>query len=150
MTNTSQAFDEQAIRALNERYFNALDRVDFDALGDCFTEDTTAVYLGGDWHMQGRSAVLERLGVIRSFDSTIHVLTTMSFAFRDDIVAGEVFAIAYISLSQDGVPRVMVRGLRYRDRYARETDRWRIAHREQDPLWQYEVNATAPMIPAQH
>jgi len=141
--------DEQAIRALSERYFNALDRRDFDALRDCFTAETTAVYLGGEWRMQGRDAVLEKLEAILSFESTIHAPTTMSVWFDGDRVTGEVFAIAYIAFKGDGVPRMMIRGLRYRDRYVQAEDGWRIAHREQDPLWQYEVAAVAPAIPAQ-
>lgn len=141
--------DEQALRDLNERYFNALDRLDFDALGACFTEDATAVYLGGDWRMDGREAIVERLEAIRSFDSTLHAPATMSFAVAVAEATGEVFAVANVAVSEDGVQRLMVRGLRYRDRYALGDGGWRIAHRAQDPLWQYDVATISPSIPAQ-
>ena len=142
------AVDEPALRALNERYFNALDRRDFAALGDCFTLDATSVYLGGEWRMQGREEIVSRLDRILDFDSTIHAPTTMSFHADGDAVYGEVFAIATIAYQGEGGTHIMVRGLRYRDRYGEKPDGWRIAHREQDPLWQYEVQGVTPAIPA--
>lgn len=141
--------DERALRSLNERYFNALDRLDFSAIGDCFTTDAKVVYLGGDWELEGRQEVVDRLGALRDFEATIHTVATMSFLVDDDGLSGEVFAIAHISLLQDGDPRVMVRGLRYRDRYRRDPDAWRIVARRQDPLWQFDVAGAPPMIPAQ-
>lgn len=140
---------EPALRALNERYFNAIDRRDFDAIGDCFALDATSVYLGGAWRMEGRAEICQRLEAILEFDSTIHAPTTMSFRVDDAGLHGEVFAIATIAYQAEGQPRVMVRGLRYRDRYREDPDGWRIVHREQDPLWQYEVQGVTPAIPAQ-
>lgn len=141
---------EPELRALNERYFNALDRRDFEAIGDCFAADATSTYLGGHWEMTGRAEILERLEAILEFDATIHAPTTMSFADGDDGPTGEVFAIASIAYRPGGGDqRVMVRGLRYRDRYVADADGWRITHRAQDPLWQYDVAAMTPAIPGQ-
>lgn len=141
--------DRAELRALNERYFNALDRLDFEAIGDCFTADAVAVYLGGDWEMNGREAILERLDALRSFDSSIHLPATMSLSVDGETGAGEVFAVATLASSGDGTKRVIVRGLRYTDRYLRDGGVWRIAHRRQDPMWQYEVPAVTPAIPTQ-
>jgi ketosteroid isomerase-like protein len=138
---------EPQLRALEERYFNALDRRDFEAIGDCFASAATSVYLGGDWQMEGRAEIVERLEKILEFESTIHAPATMSFAEEGGEVKGEVFATATIAYRTDGESRVMVRGLRYRDRLVEEADGWRIAHREQDPLWQYEIDPVVPAIP---
>ena len=144
--------EDSALRALNERYFNALDQLDFEAIGDCFTTDAVASYLGGDWELEGRQAIVERLGALRSFDCSIHVPATMALSLDagGETGNGVVFAVATLALTQEGSQRVVVRGLRYTDRYVLDRGTWRIAHRTQDPLWQYEVPAVAPSIPAQH
>lgn len=43
---------------------------------------------------------------------------------------------------------VMVRGLRYLDRLVRTEGGWRIEHREQEALWQYDVPRVAPHLPS--
>jgi hypothetical protein len=140
---------EPELRALNERYFHALDQRDLDAVGECFAEDAVSVYLGGDWEFTGRDALVEGLAVIKSFASTIHVPTTMSFAADGEGATGTVFAIAYIAMGVGEAAKVVVRGLRYSDRYACEDAVWRISWRRQDPLWQYEVPTVRPEVPGQ-
>jgi uncharacterized protein (TIGR02246 family) len=139
--------DEREIRALNERYFNALDRLDFTAVGECFTTDAVAVYLSGEWEMQGREAILDRLQALRGFECSIHTPGTMSVTLDGAVAAGEVFATATLLLLEDAAQRVMVRGLRYTDRYLQQDGAWRIAHRRQDPLFQFEAPAVPPAIP---
>jgi len=44
-------------------------------------------------------------------------------------------------------PKIIVRGLRYRDQVVRLKEGWRISALEHGPLWQFEALATAPSIP---
>jgi hypothetical protein len=144
----SMATSEE-LRALNERYFHALDQCDLAAVGACFTDNAESIYLGGEWILSGREQLVERLQVIRTFASSIHVPTTMSFSSDGDRATGTVYAIAHIAIGDGDVARLAVRGLRYVDEYTREGGTWRIRTRRQDPLWQYEVPTVPPEIPGQ-
>lgn len=136
------------LRALNEAYFSALDRRDFDALGQCFATDTIAEYLGGQWRLKGRAAVVERLRLVATFDGTLHLPGTMSFDGATAAPTGTVFAVASLSVDDGaGTSRVIVRGLRYSDVYVADDGLWRIARRRQDELWQYEMPAVTPAVP---
>jgi ketosteroid isomerase-like protein len=137
---------DDALRALAERYFNALDRHDLPAVGDCFTADTFVVYLGGRWSIQGRDEVIRRLRVIEDYESTIHVPATMSFAVDGDTAAGEIFAVAHLHVEQGETALMIVRGLRYSDTYRREAGVWRVHRRHQEPLWQYQAEMVPPAV----
>jgi hypothetical protein len=139
----------EELRALNERYFHALDQCDLAAVGGCFTDDAESVYLGGEWILSGRDELVERLAVIRTFASSIHVPTTMSFSSDGDRATGTVYAIAHIAFGDGEATRLTVRGLRYCDEYTRHGGTWRIRTRRQDPLWQYEVPTVMPSVPGQ-
>jgi ketosteroid isomerase-like protein len=139
----------QELRALNERYFHALDQRDLSAVGECFTDDAVSIYLGGDWEFTGRDALVERLAVIKTFDSSIHVPTTMSFSVAGHVATGTVYAIAHLALADREATRIVVRGLRYVDEYSHDQQVWRISRRRQDPMWQYEVPAVNPEVPGQ-
>ena len=140
---------EAELRALNEQYFHAVDQRDFAALGACFATDVVAIYLGGEWRMEGRAAVLERLEVIKSFDSCIHAPATMSFSVGGDgageSATGVVLCVAHLLI--DG--QMVVRGLQYTDRYQLDPagGGWQIAERRQDELFQYELPAVEPRHP---
>jgi hypothetical protein len=141
--------DEAALRLLNERYFHALDRRDFGLLAECFSRTATASYLGGQWQLEGRDAVVARLEVVLRFSSTLHTLASMSIDLEgDDTASGHVLAIAYLSTSDAPGGRIIVRGLHYRDGYTRAEGSWRIQTREQVPLWQFEADAVPPILPA--
>lgn len=139
-----------ALRGLNERYFNAVDERDLDAVGACFALDADCVYLGGAWRLSGRRAIMERLSIINTWLSTVHSPATMSFTAGPDGVAGVIYAIAHlITVDDGGSRRITVRGLKYSDRYTRASGEWLIAERRQEALWQYEVPAIPPVLPGQ-
>jgi len=139
-----------ALRDLNERYFQAVDERDLDAVGACFALDATCVYLGGAWRLSGRRAIVERLSIINTWLSTVHSPATMSFTVGRQSADGVIYAVAHLmTAGEDGSRRITVRGLKYGDHYTRASGEWLIAERRQEPLWQYEVPAVAAALPGQ-
>jgi hypothetical protein len=53
--------DIEAIKRLKYRYWRCLDLKLFDELGECFTDDATVNYSGGQYRFTGRAAIMEFL-----------------------------------------------------------------------------------------
>ncbi|ODU06230.1 MAG: hypothetical protein ABS81_05285 [Pseudonocardia sp. SCN 72-86] len=136
-----------SLRELAERYFRALDRADLDALARCFTEDAVTVYLGGDWRLTGRHAIVDRFRAYRrtsGLSSSIHLVGTQAFTVGGAGAAGHVLAIAHLEFAD----RIVVRGLSYDDTYVLVDGSWLIRERRQKPLWQYEISCSPVGLPA--
>ena len=135
--------DELALRALIERYFHALDRRDMDTIGECFATDAHASFNAGDVTLEGREAIVRDFQAINAFPTSIHALASASVdPTRRE---GVVYAVAYLTTAVDGgESRVMVRGIRYEDRYVQEDGQWRFESRDHYALWQYEAECVPP------
>jgi ketosteroid isomerase-like protein len=135
--------DELALRALVERYFNALDRRDLKTIGECFASDAHASFNAGNVILEGREAIVRDFEFINTFLSSVHALASASVdTARQE---GIVFAVAYMQTVQgDGEPRLLVRGIRYDDRYIQEDGQWRFQSREHRALWQYDAECVSP------
>jgi hypothetical protein len=135
--------DEQELRGLVERYFHSLDHRDMSALGECFATDAHASYNDGATTVDGRDEIVREFAAIARFPSSIHVLANASVDVERR--EGVVYAVAYLTSPDE--ERILVRGLRYDDRYAHEDGQWRFQSREHHPLWQFEADAVPPRVP---
>lgn len=133
---------------LNNKYFNAIDSRDFARLGDCFTLEAHAQFLGGRWDLHGRLEIVEKIQLLEAFSSTTHVLGNADFSIVGDEVQGQIFALAFLATTENhsGSSSVLCRGLAYRDRYVERNGRWEIAERLQHELWQFNSDRVIPSL----
>ncbi len=135
--------DEFALRALVERYFNALDQRDMEAIRTCFATDAYASFNGGEITLEGRDAIVGDMEFIKTWPSTIHALASASV--DEERGTGVVFAVAFVQTTgDDGEQHMLVRGIRYDDRYVQQDGAWRIQRREHRALWQYDAAIQTP------
>jgi len=128
--DASEAIAREEIRDVISRYNHAGDRGDLDALVRCFTE-TGVLDLEGEGDCEGRTAIRGRLSgvvsdlagkseraLLRHHVSSIRIELTGS----DTAIAASYFLVfTEIGLDHWG---------RYADRFVRDDDAWRIAHRK--------------------
>jgi hypothetical protein len=71
-----------------------------------------------------------------------HCLHQCDIRLDGDRAFGEVYATAYVLIDVGDGPRMMVRGLRYLDRYVRAGDAWLIGERRHNVDWMFEAPAS--------
>ncbi|RYD93263.1 MAG: nuclear transport factor 2 family protein [Sphingomonadales bacterium] len=114
---------ERGVRQLQARYVDAVWRKDFEAFGDCFTED-------GEWwiagqHLQGRAqcrGLLEK--VMPAIERVYMTFGTPILELRD----GAAIARTYVTEmnASKGKPAIFAIGIYY-DRCVEQDGRWRFA-----------------------
>lgn len=121
--------DREQIRALVGAYSLAIDDRDFARLGECFTHD--AIY-GRDadaFRLEGRSAIVASMSERLNRENPSFHVNHDSFVEWDaaspDHATGLVLCHAETAFGGEH----KIAAIRYRDRYRREADGWRIAER---------------------
>lgn len=119
----------EAIKRLKYRYARLLDTKDFDGLIDCFTEDATASYSGGQLSYDGREAII---GFLRGALGSTAMVTSHLVGQPEIELTGPTTAKGSWSL-QDLVilaeQGVEIRGTAfYEDEYVKADGRWRFRH----------------------
>ena len=142
----AEAEDRIAIRDGVERYLAAIDRADKLLLRSCFTEDARYDSAGGTLDMEGGDSIAARLGSGR-FAASTHVCAHMTVSFEVDCARADTMAVAYLVTDTEPGGTIMVRGLRYRDRWRGRRAKWRIAHRRHETCWQFDTTSAAPFVP---
>jgi ketosteroid isomerase-like protein len=128
------------IRSVIERYFNAVDRRDWELLAACFTEDVVFEFnLDTAIEVRGRKALIERMAAMPKPAASNHALSSTSILVDGDSATAVTFATASVVLDRIDGGQVLVRGLRYDDTLVRMEGVWRIAQRRHLPVWQYET-----------
>ncbi|HLG87295.1 MAG TPA: nuclear transport factor 2 family protein [Alphaproteobacteria bacterium] len=136
------------IRGVIERYFNAVDRRDWELLAACFTEDVAFEFnLDTVIEVRGRTALVERMSGMPKPAASNHALSSTSILVEGDEATAVTFATASVVLDRIDGGRVLVRGLRYDDKLKRVDGAWRIAERRHLPVWQYETVSVPPRAP---
>jgi len=125
--------DRQALRDLAARYARIPDDRDYGAVDEVFTRD--ARLLGPGFHLEGREQIREAMRSIERYRATQHTMHQQSVALRGDEAEGEVYCVAHHLHEVDGRPQKLDWGIRYRDRYRREPEGWRLARRELVIVW---------------
>jgi ketosteroid isomerase-like protein len=138
--------DQQAIvRSVLERYFNAVDRRDFDLLAHCFTPHVVFEFnLDTKIVVHGRDALVARMSAMPRPAASSHALSNTVILIDGEEARAVTFAVVHAVLAVEGGGRILVRGIRYDDRLVRAGESWRIAERQHNPLWQYEAAAVRP------
>jgi len=144
--NSPEHSDYWAVRRTVDRYFAAIDRADKSLLASVFTEDAVYESEGGTLNCTGRVSISDKLASGR-FKSTSHVTSSMAIDLDGDGASADTFAVAYLVDQHSTPERIVVRGVRYRDRLRREGAGWLIARRCHETQWQIELPSVTPWLP---
>jgi hypothetical protein len=143
--------DRAAIYDVLVSYVHGLDRHDWGLVASCFTVDATASYESIQDIGPGRDELLaflqgagweqsrDRGGVLaRVIIGTTHVVGNVLTEIDGDVARVQSSAIAYIARGANGndPDELLMRGVRYIDRFVRSGQRWQIAHRTHTADWQ--------------
>lgn len=137
-----------AIRDVLVRYYQGLDRGLPDQVRSCFTHDVTAAYDGRDTTTLGRDALIASLNTFPRLAAgellaTTHFMGNLCFHHLEaDEAQTETYAIAHLLRPGTPAPRVVMRSLRYLDRWRRVDGRWLIRARRHTLDWSCELPAT--------
>ncbi|MFC3712534.1 nuclear transport factor 2 family protein [Sphingoaurantiacus capsulatus] len=136
---------EVAIRSVVDRYFFAADTGDAGLMLSCFAAPFRFELRLNPTIVLTTPDALRRM--LRGFEAPTasnhgasNIAVTMTAAGATSIT----HATAQLYMKKTG--KVLVRGLRYSDRWVRVGDDWRIAERLHEPRWQYDAPATEPAV----
>jgi hypothetical protein len=142
---TLSAEDRLALRALVEQYFYGIDHGDAAASAGCFAETCFfQINVEPPMVFESRDEVGAAFSTNKLFEASDHSVSHHTLWMDGERICGAAYAIAHLVMRPAESRRLLVRGLRYDDEYVVELGAWRIKRRIHNPLWQYEVVATAP------
>ena len=132
---------EAAIRQLHARYADAVWRKDFDAFGDCFTENS-------EWRIGGKILV-GRSNIVANLKRLMPNFERVLMTFRTpilDVGEGTATGRTYVTennIFADGRPGASV-GIYY-ERFVQENDRWRFSWRLFQTYYLGAADITGPL-----
>lgn len=132
----------QDIRDLAYRYAQAVDRRNFDALGQLFMPE--GLLLGPQFEMAGREAIVKNMQSLARFKSTLHCVHNQLVDLHGDDAEAETYCIANHIIDTDGVLQKMDWGIRYLDQLKRHEGEWKIARRELVLEWSQTLPLNLP------
>lgn len=138
--DSTELEDRQALRDLVFLYSRIPDDRDYGLVDRVFTADATLIGPGFKCH--GADQIREAMRGIEQFPVTLHSVHNQFVEIDGDEATGETYCIANHVLEKDGRPHKLDWGVRYQDRYRRESGGWRIAHRELRVVWEQELPLT--------
>jgi hypothetical protein len=141
----AESLARHAIRATAERYFFAADTRDTEMMVGCFADSFRfELQLDPTVVISTPGALRRLLGGFVPPVASNHALSNMLIELTPEGATSTIHAIAYLSMAE--TQTVLVRGLRYTDRWVQQQGGWRIASRLHQPRWQYDAPATAPRV----
>src|SRR5665213_4277603 len=134
--------DRLAIADVINRYFRAVDHMDFSRLASCFTDDIEASY-DGTKVCGGRvqlMATFEGLNPdypmhIPQLKVTMHLMANHMADIEGDTAWAETYAISHLVDVHEGQDRMRSRGLRYVDELRFAEGEWKLRRREHIVDW---------------
>jgi hypothetical protein len=139
-TNPQEIADLLALRALVDRYAQAVDARDGDAFAGLFTPDGVLAVYEGDRaepvvEYRGHDALRDVMALLRTFSSTFHLMANHLCQTTGEEATGEVYCMAHHLTEDAGGATDLVMYIRYRDAYARTAAGWRFARRDVLRQW---------------
>lgn len=135
--NADEVADRLALRDLVTRYASIPDDRNYALVDDIFTED--AELAGPGFALVGHEQVRAGMQAIEQYSATFHCVHNHTVDLDGDSAEGETYCVANHLHEVDGVPHKLDWGIRYSDRYRRESGRWRIARRELRVIWEQDL-----------
>lgn len=148
---TAQLLSRDAITAVIHRYAEAIDERSTELLLSCFADDATVEYAGIGEPLaprqvaemmvaeEGRARGVPGLDAIAV---STHIMSAIVIDFDGDGASARCTGMVYLGgTSDDSI--VLVRSLRYVDRFVQTANGWRIQRREHRLRWSAEFPARA-------
>jgi hypothetical protein len=124
--------DELAIRDLNARYIDAVNRVDLDGWQATWAEDGIWNLLGNE--VSGRAAIAKTWqGAMAQFEFVVMALNSGTLERRGATVSGRWYITEYLRPRQGGGRIVL--GV-YRDQYGEDAGEWKFKRRAYHAIYQ--------------
>ncbi len=141
----SESLARHAIRTTAERYFFAADTRDAELMISCFADSFRfELQLDPTVILSTPAALRSLLGGFVAPVASNHALSNMLIDLTPEGATSTIHAVAYLSMAE--TQKILVRGLRYTDRWVQQRGEWRIASRVHQPRWQYDAPSTAPRV----
>lgn len=122
--------DRREIEAVLIRYAQLLDTKRYARLGEVFTREATAHYVGMA-ECSGLESIIDLVsGVLDRCGNTQHLLGNVQIDIQDDEATSSCYLQAIHVGLGDYSDRLLTVWGEYRDRLVRTPDGWRIGHRE--------------------
>lgn len=125
--------DRLALRALADRYARIPDDRDYALVDQVFASD--ALVIGPDFRLEGLDRIRAGMRGIERYAATQHCMGQQTVEISGDQATGEVYCVAYHVLETGAGSERIDWGIRYQDRYRRESVGWRITRRELRIVW---------------
>jgi ketosteroid isomerase-like protein len=145
-----------AIRRQIDRYMSAIDRRDFDAVADCFTDDAEIFMHVRDGDLskaefhRGGASFAKAVRRLERFKATIHSLANAVIEVNGSAAKADCRVTAWLMGEVDGSERVFLRGVHVIEDFALTASGWKISRRIHMPQIQCELPATPVQMPHGH
>lgn len=150
MTESSTIFEGAIerflVREVLEKYLGSLDDKDWDGIASCFTEDAVSRYNHEPEDIHGGRGVAEWLRRMVAYSATDHSLSNVRITVDGDKASAHSYVMATLHQGVEGVGRVQVRGIDYRDHLIKVDGHWRIRERLHAPTMQYDAPSVTKVL----
>ena len=147
---TGEAADRVAIRELIDAWAYCADRRLAERQAALFTPDGMVVVYEGDsaTHkptstLRGHAEIISALGVLNKYGATTHFNGQSDILIQGERAIGESYCLAHQLWEESGQRKLQILAIRYRDKFAREGNRWLFAERQLIIDW----SDTRPSVP---
>src|SRR5690606_9033115 len=117
--------DKVLIRETLEKYCGSLDDKDWDGIASCFTDDAISHYNHEPEDLIGGRGVADWLHRMVAYNATDHSISNLRIELNGNKAFAHSYLIATLHQGDDGVGRVQVRGIDYKDTLVRVGDEWK-------------------------
>jgi hypothetical protein len=136
------------IRETAERYFFCADARAPVGVAQCFARDGRLTSRSeARLSFAGRAAIEAGFGAFPKSARSCHAIASMETLVDGDHATARLFAVSYVAGQAHPGDPVLVRGLRYEDRWIVEDGRWVIAERVHEALWQFQSTLIPTALP---
>jgi len=139
------AIERLLVREVLEKYLASLDDKDWDGIAGCFTDDAVSHYNDEPDALHGGKGVADWLHRMVAYNATDHSLSNVRIEVTGDTAVAHSLVIATLHQGDEGVGRVQVRAIDYRDHLVKIDGQWRISERLHHPTMQYDA-PSAPKV----
>ena len=141
---SSYAEDRAAIVELLNRYAQGCDRREFDAVGECFTEDAQAEY-SGKRLPRGVAHIVAHMAPLAQLPASQHLVGSVTVEISGDTATASSYTTAHLVRAIDDGHEVLHRGLHYADKLVRTPAGWRISERIHRVVWSTSQSSVWPV-----
>lgn len=149
MLNPQEMSDRWEIQDLVFHYAHLIDSKAFDGLREVFTEDAHIDYsaFGGSvGNLEETITYLKQAVADEVFPNSQHLNANVQVTLDGDRASGRVMCFNPMEMAlPDGGTQVFLLGLWYVDEYRRTSAGWRIARREEEKSWVFNVPDFMPL-----